>query len=152
MQCNSAPDVIALQQAGGRVGGPAARWPWRNCNKIVALGPITRVFVAEEISAAVSSSCLSLGPFPGRHTTIYYSLPSGGTSMTFKSKKVALGVAQALGIGGAIAVVGAPAQAQDMRITVTGSSIKRVETEGALPVITLDRTYIEQSGYTTAMR
>jgi len=70
--------------------------------------------------------------------------------MKFKSKKVALAVAQALGIGSALAVIGTPAYAQDMRITVTGSSIKRIESEGALPVITLDRAYIEQTGITNA--
>ena len=36
------------------------------------------------------------------------------------------------------------------RITVTGSAIKRTQTEGALPVLTLDRAAIEQTGYTTA--
>jgi iron complex outermembrane receptor protein len=33
---------------------------------------------------------------------------------------------------------------------VTGSSILRTQVEGALPVLTLDRSYIEQSGVTTA--
>jgi iron complex outermembrane receptor protein len=70
--------------------------------------------------------------------------------MKFKTKRVALAVAQALGVGGAIAIVGTPAHAQDLRITVTGSSIKRVETEGALPVITLDRAAILQTGAQTA--
>ena len=69
--------------------------------------------------------------------------------MTFKSKRVALAVAQALGIGSAVAMIGTPANAAE-RIEVTGSIIKRVEQEGALPVITLDRKYIEDTGFTTA--
>ena len=36
------------------------------------------------------------------------------------------------------------------RITVTGSAIRRNQTEGALPVLSLDRSYIEQSGATNA--
>ena len=43
-----------------------------------------------------------------------------------------------------------PAQ-PDIRIEVTGSNIKRVENEGALPVTTLTRRDIERSGATTAM-
>jgi hypothetical protein len=41
--------------------------------------------------------------------------------MKFKTKRVALAVTQALGIGGAIAIAGTAAEAQDLRITVTGS-------------------------------
>jgi iron complex outermembrane receptor protein len=40
--------------------------------------------------------------------------------------------------------------AQTERFTVTGSSILRTQVEGALPVLTLDRQYIEQSGATNA--
>jgi iron complex outermembrane receptor protein len=39
----------------------------------------------------------------------------------------------------------------DIRIEVTGSNIKRVENEGALPVTTITRREIERSGATTAM-
>src|SRR5436190_1755301 len=69
--------------------------------------------------------------------------------MTFKSKRVALAVAQALGIGSAVAMIATPANAAE-RIEVTGSIIKRVEQEGSLPILTLDRNYIEQTGFTTA--
>ena len=69
--------------------------------------------------------------------------------MKFKSRRVALAVAQALGIGGAVAIIATPVYAAE-RIEVTGSIIKRVEQEGNLPIITLDRKYIEESGVTTA--
>src|SRR5690349_17592442 len=44
-----------------------------------------------------------------------------------------------------------PAAQPDIRIEVTGSNIKRVENEGALPVTTITRRDIERSGATTAM-
>jgi len=43
------------------------------------------------------------------------------------------------------------APAPDIRIEVTGSNIKRVENEGALPVTTITRRDIERSGATTPM-
>ncbi len=42
------------------------------------------------------------------------------------------------------------AQNVDQRITITGSSIKRIQTEGALPVQTITRAEIERSGITSA--
>ena len=67
---------------------------------------------------------------------------------TYQSKPLALIVAQAFAAGSLIAA--APGVlAQSERIVVTGSSILRTATEGALPVLTLDRNYIEQSGATT---
>jgi len=47
-------------------------------------------------------------------------------------------------------VTPAPAQ-PDIRVEVTGSNIKRVESEGALPVTTITRRDIERSGATTPM-
>ncbi len=79
-----------------------------------------------------------------------------------KRKSHALLLAQAIGAGSLVAasavVMGQttppPAdysQPQQLeRMTVTGSSIRRTQTEGALPVLTLDRSYIDQSGATTA--
>jgi iron complex outermembrane recepter protein len=77
-----------------------------------------------------------------------------------KRKSLALIVAQAVSGGSLIAastgVMGQitapdPAAPQQLeRMTVTGSSIRRTQTEGALPVLTLDRAYIDQSGATTA--
>ena len=70
--------------------------------------------------------------------------------MKFQQKKVALALAYGLGIGGTIAA-GVPALAQDIKVEVTGSSIKRVEGEGALPVQVITREDIQRSGVTTAM-
>jgi iron complex outermembrane receptor protein len=44
----------------------------------------------------------------------------------------------------------AAAQAQDQRIEITGSSIKRIDAEGALPVQVITRAEIEKSGVSTA--
>ena len=52
----------------------------------------------------------------------------------------------------ALAVAGGimPAGAQDIRVEVTGSNIRRVETEGALPVQVITRSDIEREGIQTA--
>ena len=68
--------------------------------------------------------------------------------MAFQRKKLASALALALG-GGAI-VGAAPALAQDIRVEVTGSNIKRVDVEGALPVTVLTREEIAQTGVTSA--
>ncbi len=68
--------------------------------------------------------------------------------MAFQRKKLASALALALG-GGAI-VAAAPAFAQDIRVEVTGSNIKRVDVEGALPVTVLTREEIAQTGVTSA--
>jgi iron complex outermembrane receptor protein len=79
--------------------------------------------------------------------------------MICKKKPLVLALAQAIGVGSLIAtsqaVLAQPApetlEVQKLdRITVTGSSIRRTVTEGALPVLTLDRAFIEQSGATSA--
>jgi iron complex outermembrane receptor protein len=68
---------------------------------------------------------------------------------THRRKPLALVLARAVVTGSIVA--SAPAVlAQAERIVVTGSSILRTQVEGALPVLTLDRQYIEQSGATTA--
>ena len=53
-------------------------------------------------------------------------------------------------VHGKTRTVAAPGVLAQERFVVTGSSIARTQTEGALPVLTLDRQYIEQSGVTTA--
>ena len=68
--------------------------------------------------------------------------------MAFQRKKLASALALALG-GGAI-VAGAPALAQDIRVEVTGSNIKRVDVEGALPVTVLTREDIARTGAQSA--
>jgi iron complex outermembrane receptor protein len=69
-----------------------------------------------------------------------------------KRKPLALILAQAISAGSLIAAApGVMAQdVQRERITVTGSSIQRIATEGALPVLELNRSYIDQSGATNA--
>ena len=42
------------------------------------------------------------------------------------------------------------AQSGDQRVTITGSSIKRIQAEGALPVQTLTRGDLEKQGITSA--
>lgn len=76
--------------------------------------------------------------------------------MNFKRNKVATALAYLAGVGGALAVSGAYAQqAQgsnpDIRVEVTGTSIRRVEGETALPVTVITRKDIEKSGATSAM-
>ncbi len=66
--------------------------------------------------------------------------------MKFQQKKVATALAYALGAGSAALVAGVPAQAADIRVDVTGSNIKRIEAEGALPVQVIDRQAIEATG------
>ncbi len=70
--------------------------------------------------------------------------------MIFQRKKVASALAYMLGAGGAMSLIAAPAQAADIKVDVTGSNIKRVEGEGALPVQVLTRQDIDRTGATTA--
>ena len=58
-----------------------------------------------------------------------------------------LGVATLVSIGVAVN----PLHAADIRVEVTGSNIKRIEGEGALPVQIISRDEILQSGATNAM-
>jgi iron complex outermembrane receptor protein len=65
--------------------------------------------------------------------------------MKFQRKKVAL----ALGIGGVALVAGGTVVAQDIKVNVTGSNIKRVDSETAAPIQTITREDIQQSGLQT---
>ena len=67
----------------------------------------------------------------------------------FKRTKVSVGVLLAL--GGAVVATSMPAVAQDavQRIEITGSSIKRLAIEGALPVQTITQEDIQRSGVTS---
>ena len=69
--------------------------------------------------------------------------------MNFQRKKIATALGL-IGAGGAFLFAGAPAQAQDIRVDVTGSNIKRVEGEGALPVQTLSRSDLDNAGVQNA--
>ena len=77
--------------------------------------------------------------------------------MNFKRNKVASALAYLAGVGGALAVSGVHAQQTDqasnpdIRVEVTGTSIRRVEGETALPVTVITRKEIEKSGATNAM-
>jgi iron complex outermembrane recepter protein len=62
----------------------------------------------------------------------------------FKTTKVYAGVMAA--IGAMSALVGAAAMAQEQRIEITGSRIKRISAEGPLPVEVITRADIERKG------
>jgi iron complex outermembrane recepter protein len=79
--------------------------------------------------------------------------------MTLKMKKLPLALTQALGAGVAFSVAAVPSvlaqQAQPTpqkieKIEVTGSAIKRIEGETALPITVIRREEIQRSGATTA--
>src|SRR5882672_9405150 len=73
--------------------------------------------------------------------------------MTCKSRTLSLAVLRALGAG-VVVTLTAPAFAQQAqkieKIEVTGSNIKRIEGESALPVTVISRDDIQKSGVTTA--
>src|ERR1700681_4577181 len=75
--------------------------------------------------------------------------------MNPRMKKLSLALMQVLGLGVAATVVSTPASAQQTaqtkeRIEVTGSNIKRVEGETALPVTVIGREELENSGIQSA--
>ena len=51
--------------------------------------------------------------------------------MVFQRRKVASALAYMLRAGGVVALNAVPAQAADIKMDITGSSIRRVEAEGA---------------------
>ena len=65
--------------------------------------------------------------------------------MRFPRRKVAT----ALGIGGCLFMAAGTLLAQDIRVNVTGSNIKRVDSETAAPIETITRQEIQQSGLQT---
>ena len=69
--------------------------------------------------------------------------------MVFQRNKLAAAVGCLLGIGGILLPLAAPAQTPDIRVDVTGSNIKRVEGEGALPVEIVTREEIRRTGAQT---
>jgi iron complex outermembrane recepter protein len=70
--------------------------------------------------------------------------------VTFQCRKLAGMLAWTAGVSVATAVAGMPAAAADIEVVVTGSNIKRVLSEGALPVQTITREEITKSGAQTA--
>ena len=69
--------------------------------------------------------------------------------MVFQRKKIASALTYALGAGSAT-LVAMPAMAQDVRVEVTGSAIRRVDAEASLPVTIVTREEIARTGVTTA--
>jgi iron complex outermembrane receptor protein len=65
----------------------------------------------------------------------------------FKKTKICAGMALAFGSG--LFVAATPVIAQDQRIEITGSAIKRVDAEGALPVQIIRQEDIKRSGVTS---
>jgi len=65
--------------------------------------------------------------------------------MEFQRRKVAA----LLGVAGCSWLAGGLSQAQDIRVNVTGSNIKRVDTETAAPIETITREQINQTGFQT---
>lgn len=64
-------------------------------------------------------------------------------------KKTKIGVAAAMLVGG-VSLLATAVQAQtDQRVEITGSRIKRVDVEGALPITTISRAELDASGATT---
>ncbi len=58
-------------------------------------------------------------------------------------------IAAALGVGGCALLVTGLTAAQDIRVNVTGTNIKRVDTETAAPIEVITREDIQQSGFQT---
>ena len=73
--------------------------------------------------------------------------------MILQRTKLAAALACATGAAAAVSTSAVYAQATtpDIRVEVTGSNIKRVEGEGALPVTVITREEIQRSGATTPM-
>lgn len=67
--------------------------------------------------------------------------------MAFQQRRIAAGIACALGLTAGAAAF--PAAAQDVRVEVTGSNIRRVDTESPAPVQVITREEIERSGAQT---
>ena len=67
--------------------------------------------------------------------------------MAFQRKKVAAALAYAVSVGTTATLLTAvPVHAQDMRVNVTGSNIKRVDNETASPIQVITREDIERTG------
>ena len=66
----------------------------------------------------------------------------------FALKRISLAVSAVFGVVAVLGIGSQQAYAQE-RVTVTGSSIKRIESEGALPVQVFTRDQIEKTGATS---
>jgi iron complex outermembrane receptor protein len=68
--------------------------------------------------------------------------------MKFQRKKIAVALAYALGAGSTL-LIAAPSQAADISVSVTGTNIRRADTETASPVQVLTAEDLARSGYTS---
>ena len=69
-----------------------------------------------------------------------------GFSMAFQRRKIAAALAYAVGVGTAATLLtAAPAHAQDLKVNVTGSNVKRVDNETASPIDVITRQDIERA-------
>lgn len=69
-------------------------------------------------------------------------------SRLFYRKQISIAVSTALGVAAVLGIGSQQVSAQE-RVTITGSSIKRIESEGALPVQVFTRDQIEKTGATS---
>jgi iron complex outermembrane recepter protein len=73
-----------------------------------------------------------------------------GFDMSIRMKKLSVMVRYAIGVGVAASITGLPAMAQQAekveKIEVTGSSVKRIEGESALPITIIKKEDIQKSG------
>src|SRR5262249_38777426 len=98
----------------------------------------------------------ALTPSATRCFSSIFTTTWGLLRMNPRMKTLAISVAQVFGVGFAMTMMSGPASAQQQtaqtreRIEVTGSNIKRIEGETALPVTVINRQDIEKTGATTA--
>ena len=121
---------------------------WRNCNTSDGLAAVRRAFRCwpNQPCCTVATVCRKADI-----TSLFVPLSLGVSTMNFQRKKVATALAFIAG-SGALAASTAYGQTSspDIRVEVTGSNIKRVQGEGALPVTVLTREDINKTGTTNA--
>ena len=84
------------------------------------------------------------------HNAWVIHLSSSGKSMNTKRKHIALAVINALAVMAATNTAFAQDAQKVERVEITGSNIKRIDSETALPVTVITRAEIERSGATSA--
>src|SRR5256885_1666265 len=69
--------------------------------------------------------------------------------MKLARKKIAFALVRVFGIGGAISLCAFPTLAQDVKVEVTGTNIRRVDVETVAPVQIITREEITRTGMAT---
>ena len=69
--------------------------------------------------------------------------------MKFERKKIAVALAYALGAGTTALIAAAPSQAADVSVSVTGTNIRRAETETPSEVQIITKEAMIQQGFTS---